>query len=202
MIKFLLTIAIAVMGFFAIPAFAGMSTDSVTAAGFSSLTETQKADIISQVAKANESNATTSVSIAAAVSNPQKVSEWVDVGTKIGQGLGGAAKELGVAVNDFVKTPVGMAVMSVFIWKFMGAVIMHAVGAFMVIVVGFTTLYYFVARRGGGVTVTYDPERKDVFGRALLVSKVRPPITGDDAWGAILCGAVVLIAALITMFTY
>ena len=41
---------------------------------------------------------------------------WVQIGANIGQMMGGAAKELGIAVNEFSQTSLGEVTMVMIIW--------------------------------------------------------------------------------------
>lgn len=74
----------------------GLSSDNLNSAGFAKLSEAEKAEIIKQVAdKAAAKNFLGQTEDQEKAVD--KVERWADVGAKIGQGLAGAAKELGVA---------------------------------------------------------------------------------------------------------
>jgi hypothetical protein len=174
---------------------ANLTTDAVQRAGFDKLTEQQKAELIKQIAtQATPELATT-------LDTPQKVTEWVDVGTKIGQMMGGAAKELGVQVNEFAKTPVGKWTMALIVWKFMGDVIMHAFGGVLVFITGISFVL-FMARRYTRGTVDYDPEKRDYLGRSVKIKEERRVWTDGDTLMFGFYFAVVTGAALITIFTF
>jgi hypothetical protein len=68
-----------------------IDSSAISSAGFGNLTESEKASILADVAKMSEAKGSTT-------NKPvvEKIDKWVDLGTKIGQGLGGAAKELGL----------------------------------------------------------------------------------------------------------
>lgn len=51
---------------------------------------------------------------------PSQLNEWASLGKNIGQGLVGAAKEMGVAANDFANTTLGQTVIVMLVWKFFG----------------------------------------------------------------------------------
>lgn len=53
-------------------------------------------------------------------STASTVSEWAKVGKNIGEGLVGAAKELGIAANEFANTNVGKMTIAVLLWYFFG----------------------------------------------------------------------------------
>lgn len=185
---------------FAVNAFA-LNTDSVSSAGFSKLTDSQKAEIISQIAKQAESNANgTTASIASSVT-PENAEKWANVGSRIGQALGGAAKEVGVQVNEFAKTPVGMLTMALIVWNYIGGVVIHFFGGLFVIILGLSTIF-FVMRRQHPILYEYDPERKTALGRPLVIKMERTPIDGETAAGYLACAAITIGAGLICIFTY
>jgi hypothetical protein len=132
---------------------------------------------------------------------PAKVGEWVDIGTKIGQGLGGAAKELGVQVNDFVKTPVGQWTMALIVWKFMGSVAVHAFGAILTLIVGIGFILFF-ARRYSGYEVVYHAESRNLFGQPNKKSVTRKPWDDGDVTMFAIFTAIVIGASLVCLFTF
>jgi hypothetical protein len=75
------------------------------------LTEEQQAQIQLDVAKMKNQNPL----------SPELVTEWAGAGTAIGAALGGCAKEIGVQVNDFANTPVGVVAVFIIAWKLVGA---------------------------------------------------------------------------------
>ncbi len=56
---------------------------------------------------------------------PDQAKKYAEVGIMVGQALGGAAKELNVAVNEFSTTPVGQITMAIVAWKLLGHELMH-----------------------------------------------------------------------------
>lgn len=83
-------------------------------------------------------------------SSAQTAREWVDIGTSLGQGLAATARELGVAVNDFAKSPVGIIAIVLIVWNYMGDTIIHLGTAFVLIGV-FLPVWYRVFSRLYGV---------------------------------------------------
>lgn len=74
-------------------AFAGNDSETVRNAGFARLSEAEKAEVIKMVA---DKAASKDASVPAALTE-DKVEKWVKIGSNIGQGLAGAAKEVGVS---------------------------------------------------------------------------------------------------------
>jgi len=80
----------------------------------SNLTPTQLAELkgkISTQEKANQQSGTSTI---------EAVSQWATLGKNIGQGLVGAAHEMGVAVNEFSQSDVGKMVTFLLVWHFFG----------------------------------------------------------------------------------
>ena len=161
--------------------------------GWDKLTETQKAEFRKQVAVAAEEKTSQPIL------DVKKVDEYVALGERIGKMMGGAAKELGIAVNQFVETPVGKWTMAMIIWKYMGSAIVHVFGGVLVLVVGFTYIGVLMRRRRP-LAVEYRPELfLGILNRRLKVS--REQMDDSDIWFFTICGAVVVGASLITIFT-
>lgn len=178
-------------------AFAGNTTDSVNGAGFNKLSESEKAEIIRLVA---EKAATKKDQGAFSNITEDKVDRWVTLGTNIGQGLAGAAKELGVAVNEFSQTSVGKLTVALIVWHMLGEQIVHVFAAIMIWVVGFAVLRYIFIKVYP-VEVTYDAEKKNIFGNPVVKTVHHPDISGDVLGGFIFAAAVVLAVGAILLIT-
>ena len=180
-----------------ISAWAGNTSDAVNSAGFSKLTEAEKAEVIKIVAdKASSKDSSVPVALA-----EDRVEKWVKIGSNIGQGLAGAAKEVGVAVNDFSQTPVGQLTMLLIVWHMIGAQLIHVFGGIMIWIVGIAIIRHMVARAYPS-KITYSKEVKNVFGN-YAVEKVEPMAIDDsNAAGWLFAYGIVLIAGLIAIFTF
>ena len=110
--RFLLAV---LLMFTAATAFADIDTADLSE--FNKLTEVQKAEIVMQVAKSAEGNSTLANLPTVKVA---QVDQWVDLGEKVGRMLGGTAKELGIAANEFAVSPLGMVTMGLIIWNYAG----------------------------------------------------------------------------------
>ena len=180
---------------FSFNAFAALTTDSVANAGFSKLTEGQKAEIIKQIA--NQAADKTSVT----APSEEKVEKWVKIGSQVGQGLAGAAKEVGIAVNDFAKTPVGQLTMVLIVWHIIGGVLVHIFGGILIMVIGLWFIH-FMFKRAYPDRVTYSKEHKNIFGNFAIESVQRTPVQDDNAAGWLFAAGIVIVAGLITIFTF
>jgi hypothetical protein len=178
-------------------AFAGNDSETVRNAGFARLSEAEKAEVIKMVA---DKAASKDASVPAALTE-DKVEKWVKIGSNIGQGLAGAAKEVGVAVNDFSQTPVGQLTMLLIVWHMIGAQLIHVFGGIMIWIVGIAIIRHMVARTYPS-KITYSKEVKNVFGN-YAVEKVEPMAIDDsNAAGWLFAYGIVLIAGLIAIFTF
>jgi hypothetical protein len=168
-----------------------ISADDVAQAGFNKLTESQKAQIIQSIESTASSTATPTVTT---------VDQWVSLGMKIGQALAGCAKELNLAVNDFMKTPAGKVATVLIVWKVMAIDILHIVGGLMILVVGLTLVraYY----KGCKIeTRKYDPEKVDIFKRSRLKEIIYKELTGNEAVTVVIFAVLTVLAFIITWFT-
>ena len=178
-------------------AFAGNDSETVRNAGFARLSEAEKAEVIKMVA---DKAASKDASVPAALTE-DKVEKWVKIGSNIGQGLAGAAKEVGVAVNDFSQTPVGQLTMLLIVWHMIGAQLIHVLGGILIWIVGIAIIRHMVARAYPS-KITYSKEVKNIFGN-YVVEKVEPmAISDDNAAGWLFAYGIVLIAGLIAIFTF
>lgn len=183
-------IAIALLCLASLPAMAYVAPSAPP--GWDKLTDLQKAEINKQVAVAAAEQATPTL-------DPKRVDEYVALGERIGKMMGGAAQELGVAVNTFVETPVGKWTMAMIVWKFMGNALMHIFGGVVILVAGFTFLAVMLRRRYP-LEVEYRPELfLGVFNRRL--TEKRRVLEDGDVWFFCISGAIVVGASLITIFT-
>lgn len=176
--------------------------------GFNDLTDVQKAEIAMQIAKTAEANTSNILDITDKVStvNPESVDKWVDVGAKIGKMLGGTARELGIAANEFATSPVGVIAMGLIVWNYAGEQLYDfIVGSlwFIVMLPLWLILFFKLAHR----TLRYEDVKKvKTDGTAYTVSKPIKGLVrdreGDPAVAIVLgvVGVVILIigAILIT----
>jgi len=55
----------------------------------------------------------------------EQTKEYVELGEAIGKALSGTAKELGIAVNEFIKTPAGYLTVFIICWHLFGSQLIH-----------------------------------------------------------------------------
>jgi len=195
-------ILVALMLSISVSAFAasqtGLSSNDVSSAGFAKLSESEKAEILKQVA---DKAATKDIFGGTKEASEDKVERWVKIGSNIGQGLAGAAKEVGVAVNDFANTPVGQLTMMLIVWHMMGGTLVHIFGGLMIWIVGFSAIRYFF-KQAYPNEVTYSTTQKNIFGNFAIEKVEKTVLRDDNASGWLFASAVVLVAGLVAIFTF
>ena len=167
--------------------------------GWDALTRTEQLQMLLEVEQKATAKIQASTARLTAKLEPGDIGEWVDIGERIGKMLGGAAREVGVAVNDFVDTPVGKMTMVLIVWNYMGSMIVHVFGGLLVMVLGLSIILYMYKRSTQDV-VHYDSEKTDIFGRARLSRIVRRQ--HDEEPGYLVACAVVMIASIVVTFTF
>ena len=186
---------VAILMMVSISAWAGNDSDTVRAAGFAKLSEAEKAEVIKMVAdKASQKDVMPTMT-------EDKVEKWVKIGSNIGQGLAGAAKEVGVAVNDFATTPVGQLTMMLIVWHMIGAQLIHVFGGIMIWIVGIAIIRHMVPRAYPS-KITYSKEVKNFFGNYVVEKSEPIAIDDGNAAGWLFAYGVVLVAGLIAIFTF
>lgn len=196
--KQLLTLSLLLASF---AANAGLNSDSAANAGFSQLTEAQKAEVIKTIAQQAESNKNSSISgIATGIPDPEGIERWTKIGTSIASGLGAAAKELNVGVNEFAKSPVGQLTTILIIWKIMGTQLMHIIGAIFVWIIGFLTIK-LAADRLEPEIIEHSNTDKNIFGNFIIVNRTRRSLDDESTFGLLVGIAVVIIAGIVVLFS-
>ena len=171
---------------------------SIEKAGFDNLTESEKAEIIKLVADKSREK---SILVKNDSIKPDDVEKWVKIGSNIGLGLSSAAKELGIAVNDFAGTTVGKMTMMLIFWYIMGSTIVHFIGGILVWIIGFTAIRYLM-KRAYTTQIEYDLENKNIFGNYIIKKVNQDRMTSEGVFGWVCINAGVLIAGLVCIFTF
>ena len=181
-----LLIAVALM--FSVSAFAAVEVDT------RGLSDTQKAELV-KAAEAMKKDTTP-------LNNVDAVDKWVNVGERLGKMMGGAAKEIGVAANDFVQTPVGLMTTGLIVWNYMGGMIVHVVSGWAFLIITFSLLFIY-SRRLRKVKITYDKENgRNWLGKYPVLSKEVSAIDSDE-FGILMLGyAVCIVISVWIMFSW
>lgn len=128
------------------------------------------------------------------LANPETANKWAEASKGFASAIGGAAKELGIAVNDFLDSPAGYILALILLLKFGGGTI---IGGLLTVF----TLYFwwFVNRRVMIKEVEY--ENTPIFWGALTMRRVKRYVTEKDEYtgayavisGLAAAGAILLI---------
>jgi hypothetical protein len=107
------------------------------------LSQTQIAVFAAQAAKMAEENGKEGSS---RIPTAEQVIKYSELGRAIGTGLASAAKELGIAVNEFADTSVGKIAMVIIVMKLIGFAILRSIIGLVYVVSGVSLWIYFFRR--------------------------------------------------------
>ncbi len=176
--------------------------DSNNLPGLSELTDMEKAEIQLQVqkkiAEKNQLQAQAK-QLSDNIPDPDMVQKYVTLGEGIGKAFGGAAKEVGVTVNEFVKTPVGLMAMILIVWNYMGAMIVHLFAGMLLLIVGIMLVRWWFYHTIDS-QIEYDPEKTDIFGRNRILNINRSVTDNMTGWTMTMF-IMVVVGSIIVMFT-
>lgn len=161
------------------------------------LTDSQKAELVKQ-AEAMKNTVKADGKLASA----EAVDKWVNVGERLGKMMGGAAKEVGLAVNDFVKTPVGQMTAFLVVWNYMGSMIVHVAGGLLIFFTTFGLLTWY-SYRLREVKIVYDKDSgKNWLGNYPVLKKETSAISDDDFTVLMFGYLVSLVVSILIVFTW
>lgn len=123
---------------------AATSVEGIQSIDVSKLTSEQKAQLLTS-ATTMASDAKPDVSTSEKVR--EEASKWVDLGGNMGRAAVGAAREVGMAANDFVGTPLGKATMAVVVYKIVGRDIVKIAIGGVLMLFSLAIGTYFLVRR-------------------------------------------------------
>lgn len=176
-------------------AFAGVASQNGAYIDTSKLSKAQVAEL---AAKAEEMSATTPASVSANVR--QEAEAWGTLGANMGKAMVGAAREVGVASNEFASTSLGKIVVGIVAYKVVGKDILGVIIGSLILVIGYSlAIWIFTTRRWSAVTYEYAPVLWGMFNRQRVVSSRTDSdvITGKILGG----GALLLLTTLIGLKT-
>ena len=126
-----------------------------------------------------------------------EVEKYVGVGEQIGRALAVTARELGIEVNNFATSPVGMSAIFLIVWHFFGSMMVHLVfgaGWFLTMV---PIWIYFFKRLVMGREETYDADT----GKRVSV-KYGLKGSADTVATFIITGIVIFMVGVIGIFSF
>lgn len=149
-----------------------------------------KAQIAELAAKAEEMGTQSPTNISA---NVRKEAEaWGDLGSNMGKAMVSAAREVGVASNEFASTSLGKVVVAIVTYKIIGRDILGIFFGSLILVFGYSlALWVFATRRWSRVKYEYEPVLWGMYKRQRVVESY----TDDDTATSKLVGGSALLLA-------
>ena len=163
---------------------------TVPAIDTSGLTAEQRAEIALQIAKQKAQN-----KIMPSNMTPKEIQEYADLGQSIAQALGACAKEMGVAVNDFADSKVGMLATVLIVWKVAGEDIMKYLVGISLFLIGLCVWFYLFRKMCIIKSVTYHEN-----GKVLKIQYHEEGSCGDTRFTMMLVIAVLIAICCFIMF--
>lgn len=133
----------------------------------------------------------------------ENVSAYAEVAKGVAEAIGIAAREVGVAVDDFIKTDAGKMTVALVVWHVAGddiiGIVLGVPGIFFAVLLWFA-LTNRIKRTGEFITV------KNRWGKEQSIHKMKPvaDLDGPDGFSyliaSVFCGAIVIVC-LANIFT-
>lgn len=102
-----------------------------------------------------------------------EAAEWGELGANMGRAMISAAREVGVAANEFANTPLGKVTVALVVYKMVGKQILEVItGAFILLVGTSLSLWFLLSRRWEEVKYEYRPVLWGLFNRKYVVSSI------------------------------
>lgn len=118
------------------------------------LNEEQKGQVLAMIDDLNAKRAAQKGPNTSAVVR-EEAAKWGELGANMGRAAVGAAKEVGMAANEFVSTPLGKVTMGIVIYKVIGKDIIKFIMGFSILVFFLTTGHNFLRMKRYSGTVEY-----------------------------------------------
>lgn len=131
----------------------------------SKLTPQQVAQINQQVAEMQSQPVNVSASVR------KEAEAWGELGSNMGRAMVGAAREVGVAANDFSQTSLGKIVVALVAYKLVGKELLGVVIGSGILALGYAVaIWLLTTRRWSKVVFEYEPVLWGMFKRRRVVS--------------------------------
>ena len=100
----------------------------------------------------------------------QEAEAWGELGSNMGKAMVGAAKEIGVAANEFAVTPLGTVVVGITAYKIVGRDLLGVAVGSLILVLGYSIAFWmFLTRRWSNIQYEYKPILWGAFERRKIV---------------------------------
>jgi hypothetical protein len=132
----------------------------------------------------------------------QEAEAWSELGSNMGKAMVGAAKELGVAANEFAVTPLGGVVVGITAYKIVGRDLLGVIVGSFILLFGYSVAFWlFLTRRWSNIQYEYKPILWGAFERRKIV---KISSDSEDTQVRVVTGAIILavstIIALVVIF--
>lgn len=111
----------------------------------------------------------------------KEASEWGELGANMGKAMVAAAKEVGVASNEFAQTPLGKITVAIVVYKLIGQDVLGAVVGSFIIILGICfSIFFFKSKTLFAREVKYEyvPYFKGLFSlKRITYSRI-----DDEPW--------------------
>lgn len=125
-----------------------------------------------QVAQINKQVSDLSAQPTNISANVRKEAEaWGDLGANMGKAMVGAAREVGVASNEFASTSLGKVVVGIVAYKVIGKDILGVIVGSLILVIGYSlAIWILTTRRWSQVNYEYEPVLWGLVKRSRIIS--------------------------------
>ena len=161
----------------------------------SGLTQAQIAQITADVESKKASPVQTAVAVR------EEVNAWGEMGANVGKAIIAAAKELGMAANEFASTSLGKFVIGVIIFKLAGSAILHILIGSMVIVISLTLGWKLMKYSESNIEYDYKPVLWGLYNKRVIIKHTAHDIGHHNAWPHIIMAGG-FIGGVIIMLTF
>jgi len=166
----------------------------------SNLTDAQKVEVLTQLNKikntpvqSKQDNEPIQI-----LPDAEEVQKYVSIGENIGKALGGTARELGIAVNDFANTPVGIIAVMLIIYNYLGSAIISFFGGLLVFLLGSFFIKWWV-KKALTTNIYYNEEKTNIFGNHPI-KQVETEYNKDVMESALIIYSIFTLICLVIMF--
>jgi hypothetical protein len=124
----------------------------------------------------------------------QEAGAWGDMGANMGKAMVGAAKEMGVAANDFSQTSLGKVTVGIVVYKIIGRDILKIVVGLVVLILGSSiSLYLLFSYRWGEAIYETKPALFGLINRKYVISYKED---SDQILGKLISSGVTLVLTM------
>ena len=139
------------------------------------------------------------VNISAQVRN--EATAWADLGANMGKAMVGAAKEVGIAANEFASTDLGKITVGLVAYKLVGKELLSMTMGVIIVLFGLTvSVWMLTTRRWSDVKYEYVPMLWGAYQRRrVITSETSGDVVAGKLIGAGVCFGLCLLVGLKTM---